>query len=260
MVRDILEAIMKRRFMFAAAIVLVLCATAYRAKGAAPAPTMTNVSYGKHERNKLDFWKAKSSKPTPLVVFFHGGGFKFGDKADIHRTIAVSEYLAKGVSCISVNYPFLQHKGNDYSAILKDCKKATDFIVRNARALNIDKKRIGVSGVSAGALISEWLGCTTRYIRVMGVYMQPMGTREMILRRLNRRCPPIFIYQPSPPSDSVHHPKYAQMLEAACKKKRVKCVLWGTGTNGITKLPDGKDAKTAMMEFFFKAWGMKPLG
>ena len=250
---------MKQRFAFTAAIVLVLCATAHRAKGAAPAPTMANVSYGKHERNKLDFWKAESGKPTPLVVFFHGGAFKFGDKADIHHTITVSEYLAKGVSCVSVNYPFLEHKGNNHIAILKECEKATDFVVKRAREWSIDKQRIGASGVSAGALISEWLGCTTRHISVIGVYMQPIGTREMVLRRLSRRCPPIFIYQPSPPSDSVHHPKYAQMLKATCKKNRIKCVLWGTGSNGITKLPEGKDAKKVMMEFFFKVWGMEPL-
>lgn len=40
-----------------------------------PAPTYKNVSYGPHERNVFDFWAAKSSHPTPLVVFIHGGGF-----------------------------------------------------------------------------------------------------------------------------------------------------------------------------------------
>ena len=34
------------------------------------------------------------------------------------------------------------------------------------------------------------------------------------------------------------------MLKAACEKKRVECVLWGTGSNGIPKLPDGKDARS----------------
>ena len=38
-------------------------------------PTFKNEEYDtKHERNVLDFWRAESSKPTPVVVYFHGGG------------------------------------------------------------------------------------------------------------------------------------------------------------------------------------------
>ena len=53
------------------------------APAAAPAlpPTYSNVHYGPHERNVLDFWQAKSDRPTPVVVFMHGGGVVSGDKA-----------------------------------------------------------------------------------------------------------------------------------------------------------------------------------
>jgi predicted esterase len=230
----------------------------WRARGGRPTPTAVDVAYGKHERQRLDFWQAKASKPTPLVVFFHGGGFKAGDKAAIHGTIDVKAYLAQGVSCASVNYPFLKKHSHNYMTILKECEDAIDFILKNARKWNIDKKRIAASGVSAGALITEWLGLTTRHISVMGVSLQPMGTDRMILPRLRRKSPPIIIYQPSPTSDNVHHPKYGIMLKAACDKKGVECVLWGSGSNGIEKLPNGKRPKQATMEFFFKAWGMKP--
>jgi len=43
-------------------------------------PDMANVSYGPHERNVMDVWKAKSDQPTPLLVFIHGGGFRRGSK------------------------------------------------------------------------------------------------------------------------------------------------------------------------------------
>jgi carboxylesterase type B len=47
---------------------------------AVPAPTKADEKYAtKHERNVLDFWAAKSDKPTPVVVWFHGGGFTQGD-------------------------------------------------------------------------------------------------------------------------------------------------------------------------------------
>ena len=37
--------------------------------------THTNVKYGPHERNALDIWLAPSDKPTPLVIYIHGGGW-----------------------------------------------------------------------------------------------------------------------------------------------------------------------------------------
>ena len=44
-------------------------------------PTFADVPYGPHARNVLDFWQAKSERPTPVVVFIHGGGFTSGDKS-----------------------------------------------------------------------------------------------------------------------------------------------------------------------------------
>ncbi len=48
------------------------------AKATNPEPTLANVAYGTHERQVLDFWKAESTQPTPLL-FYHprrrlGGG------------------------------------------------------------------------------------------------------------------------------------------------------------------------------------------
>lgn len=43
-----------------------------------PKPTMSNIAYGPHERQVLDFWKAESDKPTPLLFFIHGGGWVNG--------------------------------------------------------------------------------------------------------------------------------------------------------------------------------------
>ena len=48
--------------------------------GSIPKPTLSEVAYGSHERNVLDFWKAKSEKPTPLAFVIHGGGGKMGAK------------------------------------------------------------------------------------------------------------------------------------------------------------------------------------
>ena len=44
-------------------------------------PTKKDIRYSQEfERSILDLWLAESKKPTPLVVNFHGGGFRMGDK------------------------------------------------------------------------------------------------------------------------------------------------------------------------------------
>jgi len=50
-----------------------------------PKPTLSGISYGEHERHILDFWKAKSDSPTPLVFVIHGGGWVGGEKERVHR-------------------------------------------------------------------------------------------------------------------------------------------------------------------------------
>ena len=73
----------------------------------AGAPTRADEKYDtKHERNVLDFWQAKSDKPAPVVIWFHGGGFTQGDKRQIvDRDNVVGGFLAKGVSVASCNIP-----------------------------------------------------------------------------------------------------------------------------------------------------------
>ena len=57
-----------------------------------PKPDHADVRYGPDERNVLDVWLAKAEKPTPLVIYYHGGGFRGGDKRSLDPTL-----LAKGL-------------------------------------------------------------------------------------------------------------------------------------------------------------------
>ena len=47
-----------------------------------PKPTYSEVPYGKHDRNVLDFWKAKSDSPAPVAFVIHGGGWKEARRKD----------------------------------------------------------------------------------------------------------------------------------------------------------------------------------
>ena len=124
------------------------------AAGKRPKPTFADVKYGPHERNVLDFWQAKYPKPTPVVVFIHGGGFKAGDKSKISPYI-IEKCLQSGVSVAAINYRFLEHA--PLPVILRDSARAIQFLRYKSGKWNIDKKRIASYGGSAGAGTSLWL-------------------------------------------------------------------------------------------------------
>ena len=54
-----------------------------------------DISYGQHERNKLDYFTPKISTPTPLVIFIHGGGFTGGDKSINYNDIGFQNLILK---------------------------------------------------------------------------------------------------------------------------------------------------------------------
>ena len=64
-------------------------------------PTHADVRYGPHERNVFDLYLTKSTKPTPLVLYIHGGGFRSGDKRSLNSGDAKS-YLDAGFMSMSI--------------------------------------------------------------------------------------------------------------------------------------------------------------
>ena len=130
------------------------------AKPKPPAPTLANVPYGTHERQVLDFWRAPSDKPTPLVFYIHGGGWVRGDKNEVNGSVA--SYLAHGISVVSIHYRFtwqaqLADVKPPVSWPLHDAARALQFVRSKAVEWNINPQRIGASGTSAGACTSLWL-------------------------------------------------------------------------------------------------------
>ncbi len=73
-----------------------------------PEPTLRGVSYGTHERHILDFWKAESATPAPLVFVIHGGGWQGGEKERVDRFVDVSALLKAGLSVAAINYRFVK--------------------------------------------------------------------------------------------------------------------------------------------------------
>ncbi len=120
-------------------------------------PTFSNVSYGKHKRQTFDLWQAPSTdnQPTPLVIFFHGGGFVSGEKSQI-PVFMMQDFIRSGVSVASANYRYATDEA--FPASLRDGARAVQFLRAHAEEYNIDPQLIGVMGESVGGGIALWVG------------------------------------------------------------------------------------------------------
>ncbi len=128
--------------------------------GSVPKPTLTGIRYGRHDRHVLDFWKASSDTPTPLVFVIHGGGWKGGSKERLHRFADTAALLKAGISVVAINYRLMDHTQGiepPVKAPLHDAARALQFVRSKAHEWNINKPRIGAAGGSAGACSSLWL-------------------------------------------------------------------------------------------------------
>jgi len=134
-------------------------ATALLAPMRGAEPTFANVPYGKHPRQVLDFYRAASEQPSPVVFFIHGGGWMNGSKGGFNDT---APYLRAGISVVAIDYRFIADAEADGLAPpvqgpLHDAARALQFVRSKAAEWHIDKARIGASGSSAGACSSLWL-------------------------------------------------------------------------------------------------------
>jgi pimeloyl-ACP methyl ester carboxylesterase len=102
----------------------------------------------------FDLWKAKSDKLTPLVVFIHGGGFAEGSKERVSSSL-VRGCLNAGISVAAINYRLTD--AAPYPAQMLDAARAMQYLRWKAQEFNLDPKRFGCTGGSAGGGISLWL-------------------------------------------------------------------------------------------------------
>lgn len=149
-------------------LLLCLISIAYSVTGIAKdpppriPPTVADYQYGTDSpRQVFDFWKAESVKPTPLVVFIHGGGWRSGDKTG-YGTTSIQPFLDLGISVASINYRYIEQAMSDgveppVKGCLHDAARALQTLRSKAAEWNLDPNRVAATGSSAGACTSLWL-------------------------------------------------------------------------------------------------------
>jgi acetyl esterase/lipase len=98
----------------------------------------------------------------PLIIWIHGGGFKFGTKKTRGTPVWSSSFAQRGYVCAAVNYrlskkrPLARFKDladGCYEGI-EDIREAVLFLKKNSRLYHIDTNRIVLAGNSAGGIIA----------------------------------------------------------------------------------------------------------
>jgi acetyl esterase/lipase len=121
----------------------------------AQSPTNIDVAYdSEHASQCVDVYLAKSGKPTPAMIYIHGGGWRGGSKKSVPKWLTTLVAAGK-LSVVAVEYRFTDVA--PHPAQVNDCLRAIQFVRHNAEKWNIDTDRIGVTGGSAGGHLSAYV-------------------------------------------------------------------------------------------------------
>lgn len=95
----------------------------------------------------IRIYTPSESGPRPALIYFHGGGWTFGNLESHH---GICSYLAHhaGCSVIAVDYPLSPEA--KFPVALDAGWFATQWVFENAARLNIDPAQISIGGDSAG--------------------------------------------------------------------------------------------------------------
>jgi acetyl esterase/lipase len=125
-----------------------------------------NISYGTDPQHRLDVYVPDQvpPEPRPLVVFWHGGRWTTGDKAD---------YRFVGAALTELGYVAVLPNYRHYPAVkmpgfMNDAASAAWWAAARASQYGADPKRLYLMGHSAGAHMAALVALDPRYFASAG--------------------------------------------------------------------------------------------
>ena len=121
-----------------------------------------NLSYGEHPRQVLDIVTSDACHSGPVVLFFHGGSWRWGQK-DYHREIG-KQFAKKGILFATANYRLYPEVR--FPAFPQDVAQAVAWVRKNAVTYGGDGKNLFLMGHSAGAHSASLVALDPSYLAV----------------------------------------------------------------------------------------------
>lgn len=120
------------------------------------------------EKHRLDVYVPPGAGPHPVVVFFHGGAWKRGDRdtrLDLYEKLA-RKFMARGILMVVPSYRLApEHK---YPAFVVDAARAVKWVQDNIASYGGRTPGIFLMGHSAGAHISALLVANPVFLKEAG--------------------------------------------------------------------------------------------
>jgi acetyl esterase/lipase len=217
----------------------------------APSFVKTDVAYGKDPRQQLDIFTpmaaAPDDKPRKILVFFHGGSWKDGERAGY--AFLGRGFAARGFVTIIADYR--KAPKNLFPAFVEDAADAIAWAHKNAAEFGGDPDQLYVMGHSAGAHIAMLAALDKKYLArsgmdssvikgiiglagpydflpltghgkaALGVWSQPNETQPITYARGD--APPMLLLTGQ--MDDVVKPRNSETLDAAITKLGGKVTL-----------------------------------
>jgi acetyl esterase/lipase len=102
---------------------------------------------------RLDLYVPAQPRPAPVIVWFHGGSWEFGNKA-VH--LYLRKLTREGFAIASPEYRFAYQAR--WPAQIDDARAAVNWVRANGAAYGLDPRRLGLSGESAGGHLAALVG------------------------------------------------------------------------------------------------------
>ena len=123
-----------------------------------------NLAYAEGRQHLFDLYqpKADSAGRRPLMIWMHGGGFKFGSRRAAGTRLWCKTFAQRGYVCAAIDYAlgkknfkfnFANLTGDCYAAV-QDVRKAVVYFKAAAARWNIDTTKIILAGNSAGGMLA----------------------------------------------------------------------------------------------------------
>jgi acetyl esterase/lipase len=168
----------RRTLAFGAAALLAGCSPIRLINELAPADTYRrtpDLAYGPHPRQRLDLYApVNGARPAPVVVFFYGGSWRTGSRADY---LFVGEALASRGFLVAVAdyrlYPEVR-----FPDFVDDSAAAVAWVRTHAGAHGGDTQRLFIMGHSAGAYNAAMVALNAGYLARAGA--APGGVAGLI--------------------------------------------------------------------------------
>ena len=127
--------------------------------------TLSTATYGDDPRQQLDIFRPLPAMgPAPVVVFFYGGSWREGDRADYRF---VGEALAsRGVVAVVADYRLYPQVR--YPQFVRDSASAVAWTLREIGRYGGDPTRVYVMGHSAGAYNAAMVALDPRWLSAAG--------------------------------------------------------------------------------------------